>query len=123
MTVIEAINRVDECKPNTYSTGHKIAWLRKLDWMVKRLIVDTHEDSEAVAYTGYTEDDTEKELLAPEPFDEMYPKWLIAQIDLANLEYDYYNASITLFQAEWDAYESFYNGQHRPLSAGPRFAF
>lgn len=123
MTVIEAINRVDECKPNTYTLDMKIAWLRKLDWMVKRLIVDTHEGSDKVTYTGYTEDDTEKELLAPEPFDEMYIKWLIAQIDLANTELDYYNASITLFQAEWDAYESYYNGMHRPLSAGPRFEF
>ena len=43
MKIIEAINRIDSLKHNTYSNNEKLAWLSRLDSMVKRLIIDTHE--------------------------------------------------------------------------------
>lgn len=123
MTIIEAINRTDELKPNTYPKEQKIAWLSKLDWMIKRFIIDTHEGAEKCAFDGYTSKTKDKtELLAPAPFDEMYQRWLEAQIDLANGEYDRYNVAILQFNTEYEQYELYYNRMHQPAGAG-RFVF
>ena len=125
MTIIEAINRVDQSKRgNTYSKTDKIAWLSKLDWMVKRHIIDTHDGGEDVVFDGYDADTDEKtELLAPPPYDEMYLRWLEAQIDRANDENESYNASIILFNTEYDAFECYYNREHLPKQAGNRFVW
>lgn len=124
MTIHNAITRTDTLKYNTYEHAEKIAWLSKLDWMIKRNIIDTHEGGETVPFGGYDADtDTMAELLAPAPYDEVYLRWLEAQIDLANGEIDKYNASITLFNAEYEAFENYYNRNHLPLSAGKRFLF
>ena len=115
MKIIEAINQIDSLKHNTYSQRDKILWLSRLDSMVKRLIIDTHEGGEDVIFTGYTETtDPETELLVPAPFDEMYLRWLEAQIDYANGEYGKYNNSILMYQADYDAYANYYNRNHMP---------
>ena len=115
MTIMEAINRTDSLKHNTYSNNEKVAWLSRLDSMVKRLIIDTHEGSDNVFYTNY-DDQTSIDLvlLVPAPFDEIYLRWLEAQIDYANGEYDKYNNSILMYQTAWDAYANFYNRNHMP---------
>lgn len=124
MKIHDAITRTDALKYNTYEHAEKIAWLSKLDWMIKRNIIDTHEGAEAVYFGGYDADtDTRMELLAPAPYDEVYLRWLEAQIDLANGEIDKYNASIMLFNTEYEAFENYYNRNHLPLSAGKRFLF
>lgn len=116
MKIIEAINQIDSLKHNTYSQRDKIAWLSRLDSMVKRLIIDTHEGAENVTFTGYTETTApETELLVPAPFDEVYLRWLEAQIDYTNGEYDKYNNSILMYQAAYDGYANYYNRSHMPL--------
>lgn len=115
MKIIEAIDRIDALKHNTYSQSEKIAWLSRLDSMVKRLIIDTHEDAEDVSFTGYDDStDIRTELLVPAPFDEMYIRWLEAQIDYANGEYGKYNNSILMYQAAYDGYFNYYNRSYAP---------
>ena len=115
MKIIEAINQIDSLKHNTYSQRDKILWLSRLDSMVKRLIIDTHEGGEDVIFTGYTETtDPETELLVSAPFDEMYLRWLEAQIDYANGEYGKYNNSILMYQTSYDGYANYYNRNHMP---------
>lgn len=124
MTIIEAIGKVDNLKYNTYTNAEKIAWLSKLDHMVKRHIIDTHENAADVAFLGYTEmTDMDTELLVPAPYDEMYLRWLEAQIDYTNGEYNQYNASILLFNTEYEAYGRYYNRTHMPKTVGTRFRF
>ena len=124
MTISEAISRTDALKHNTYTNEEKIAWLSKIDWMVKRHVIDTHEGAEDVVFGGYTAStDPETKLLAPVPYDEMYIPWLQAQIDLNNGEYDKYNATILTFNTEYEAFENYYNRTHMPLGGGRRFLF
>ena len=52
MTIIEAINKVDALKFNTYSQNDKITWLSKLDLAVKRLILDNHGNNPVPTFTG-----------------------------------------------------------------------
>lgn len=122
MKIIEAINRIDSLKHNTYSMNEKVAWLSRLDSMVKRLIIDTHEDGEDITFTGYDDTtDPETELLVPAPFDEMYLRWLEAQIDYTNGEYDKYNNSILMYQAAYDGYANYYNRNHMPKGKKIKF--
>ena len=122
MKIIEAINRIDSLKHNTYTQNEKVAWLSRLDSMVKRLIIDTHEGGDEVEFTGYNDSqDLNQEMLVPAPFDEIYLRWLEAQIDYTNGEYDKYNNSILMYQAAYDAYANYYNRNHMPKGKKVKF--
>lgn len=115
MTILEAINRTNVVKPNGYSEAEKIYWLSVLDGTVKAEIIDTHDGGEMITFKGYNElTPLTQELLVPHPYDEVYIRWLEAQIDYANGEYGKYNNSITMYNAALSAYEKYYNREHLP---------
>lgn len=116
MKVREAIDRIDNLKHNTYTNGEKVDWLNRLDGMIKREIIDTHEGGEFVPFEGYTVLDMDKELLIGYPYDEMYIRWLEAQIDYYNGEIARYNNAIMMYQTAYDAYQRYYNRSHMPLT-------
>lgn len=124
MTIIEAINKTDALKSNTYTQDEKMAWLNNLEWRIKQEVIDTHEGGEDVTFTGYDGDtDVTTKLIAEAPHDEVYLRWLQAQIDYYNGEIDKYNLSITMFNTAYDGFCNYYNRTHMPLAAGKRFLF
>lgn len=124
MRINEAIHRLDSLKFNTYTQEDKIDWLSRLDNMVKQQIIDTHEGSESVSFSGYTADTPlDTVLLVPAPYDEIYLRWMEAQIDYHNGEYDKYNNAIIMFNTDFAAYQSHYNSTHKPVQRGRRFLF
>jgi hypothetical protein len=116
MIVIEAINRTDSLKPNGYSQDEKIRWLSMLDGIVKKEIIDTHEGGEKVTFEGYDGFSLMQELLVPAPYDDIYIKWLEAQIDYTNGEYGKYNNSITMYNNAYLTYAKAYHREHRPIN-------
>lgn len=114
MKVIDAINRINDLKPNTYSAEQKVAWLSELDGKIKLEVIDTHHGGEDITFEGYTTEDTEAELLVPAPYDDLYIKWLEAQIDYANAEYGRYGNSMTMFNAKISEFVNRYNSTHAP---------
>ena len=46
MTIIEAINRIDNLKPNDYSQSEKIRWLSVVDNLIYNDIIKTHVNKE-----------------------------------------------------------------------------
>lgn len=124
MKIIDAISRLDALKLNTFSQSDKVKWLSKLDSMIKNNVIDTHEGADAVTFTGYDDStDLNTVLLAPEPYDDMYLRWMEAQIDYHNKEYNDYNNAIIMFNTIFDAYKGYYNGIHKPVNHGKRFLF
>lgn len=123
MKIFEAINRLNSIKHNTYTEEEKVAWLSQLDGFVKHEIIDTHMGGGEVAFSGYdSRTDMETELLVPAPYDSVYVRWLEAQVDYANGEFDKYSASILLYNTDFEAYASYYNRTHMP-KGGRRFSF
>lgn len=121
MKVIEAISGIDSLMHNTYTQSDKVAWLSKVDSMTKRHILDTHE-GETVEFTGYDDStDLQTELLIPEPYDEVYLRWLEAQIHYHNGEYDKYNNAIEMFNTAFKGYQNYYNRTHMPK--GKKFKY
>lgn len=122
MTIGEAIARVDTLRRNTYGEAEKIRWLSQLDQRVWRRIIDTHEASEAVSFTGYDETtDQGTVLLVPAPYDEMYLHYLIAQIEYFDQQENRYNNANSLFESVWYDYACWYNRTHMPV--GHRLKF
>ena len=120
MKIIEAINRIDSLKHNTYSQSNKVEWLSRVDEMVKTHIIDTHEGE--ATFAGYNDStDLQTELLVPAPYDEVYLLWMEAQIDYYNGEYDKYNNAIDLFDTAYEGYRNYYNRTHMPK--GKKFKF
>ena len=122
MTILEVINRVDSTKPNSYTQIEKVDWLSTIDGIVKSEIIDTHEDGESIVFEGYdTETSLDTVLLIPAPYDDIYIRWLEAQIDYANGEYNKYSNSMTMFNEAYSAFERYYNREHMPK--GKKFKF
>lgn len=124
MTIMDAIYRIDELKPNSYEQSEKIKWLSSLDGIIKSEIIDTHEGGENVVFEGYNENtDISTVLLVPAPYDDIYLRWLEAQIDYANGEYGKYNNTLTAYNDVYSLYQKYYNRTYTPKSKGTRFKF
>ena len=115
MTIIEAINRINAVKPNSYDQSQKVKWLSALDGIVKKEVIDTHEGGEEVTFNGYTDETMiSTMLLVPAPYDEVYIRYLEMQIDYANGEYAKYNNSVDVYNEAYTAFKRYYNRTHMP---------
>lgn len=122
MTIRDVLTQVDSNLGNTYEQKEKIGWLSLLDQRVKTLIIDTHEGGETIIFSGYDENtDLDTTLLVPAPFDEMYLRWLEAQIHYRDHEEGRYNNAMDTFNTLWAEFRNYYNRQHMPL--GHRLKF
>lgn len=116
MTILEVLAKVNKLKPNGFEQTEMIDWLSTCEWNIKRDIIDTHEGSEAVEFTGYDgETPTDTVLIAPAPYDELYVRWLEAQVDYANGEIGKYNNSMALYNEAMLSFRNYYNRVHKPL--------
>jgi hypothetical protein len=116
MTIEQLFAIIDEEKPNTYGDDSRIRWLNDIEGRIMEEIVKTHEGSEEVTYDGYTEEDTQTELIAKPPYDNLYLYYLYAMIDFSNMETERYNNSMIMFNQAYQDYASWYNRTHMPLS-------
>lgn len=129
MTIMDALYRIDELKPNSYSQPEKIKWLSTLDGVIKSEIKDTHECcsnekccGEDKVFSGYDEyANLSTVLLVPAPYDDIYLKWLEAMIDYTNGEYGKYNNSLVAYNDAYDLYQRHYNRTHMPK--GTKFKY
>lgn len=124
MKIHEAIAEVDHLKPNMFDEKVKITWLSRLDTRIYQEIICTHrynEGEEEITFDGYTENDGETELLVGQPYDEMYVRWLEAQIDYNNMEFDGFNASNSVFESIYGNFRNAYNQSHMPKGARKLF--
>ena len=123
MTLMEAIAQLDSLVRNTYSQNDKVGWLSRLDWIIKTQIIDLHQGAENVSFNGYDDNaDLHTTLLVPPPFDEIYLRWMEAQIHYHDSELDRYNAAITMYNTAYEGFRDHYTRQHKPLTTS-RFLF
>ena len=101
MTALEAIRSVDEKLHNGYSQADKLRWLSQAEGMVRLMLGRCGAD----APQATVEADTV--LLAPVPYQQLYSRYLEAQIHYANQEYLKYNNAMALFSALWQDYANF----------------
>lgn len=93
MTAEMAIETADQMRPgNQFSVQLKYRWLREADGLLREMAVERAETEEfkelGADRAGEETPLDEVQLLAPPPFDGMYPHYLVAQIDSALGEAD-----------------------------------
>ncbi len=110
MKISELIAYVDEVKPSAFSDAVKISWLNDIEGMIQTdvMLLDV---SEVISYTVADMDATP--LVSP-PHDRLYRSYLCALADLTNGEYNKYNNTMTVFNAQYNQYVAWYTARYRP---------
>lgn len=122
MTIQDAITRADVFRPNKIPRGEKVRWLSELDGRIYNELLTTHEDCPVEAFDGYDESTSPTTvLLVGKPYEDVYIKWLAAQIDLANRELQNYNNSLSVFAAALEDFRNDWNRKHPGIRRGLRF--
>ena len=122
MTIRQAIDLADKLRPNPFDTSLKVGWLSKLDGMIFREVIQTHEGGEEAVFTPYADECVERQLLVPEPYaEDLYLCFLQMQIDKENAEYKRYNQSVTMYNNAYKTFQDWYNRTHAPLPRRTRF--
>ena len=122
MTISEALRQLDGLKHNTYTREEKLGWLSQLDTMIYTQVLCSLTP-QLPPFTGYDPDTpVEQALLVAAPFDQMYLRFLEAQIDYHNGEIEKYNNAITLFDSLYAAFRA-HCVRQQALGAGRRFQF
>ena len=89
----DILAEVREIRPNEYQDE----WaLKQVDELRQRILREL--------MAGYIIPDEGGELMTPSPYHKVYVYWVLAQIDLANSEYDRYNNDLQLFNAAWQEF-------------------
>lgn len=127
MTINEAITQVGALKPHQYTDDQLIRWLSNLDTQLWEDVVKWHhfpmvkgEDGKChpdfPAHGPYAEDvDVDQVLMVPDPYSDLYPKYLAAQIDYHNGDIARYNNSMVMYNVALQSYTNYLNRTYLPL--------
>jgi len=96
MKIQEALQWVDEVKPNAFSAAVKTGWLAADVFLMA--------PAELAQFRYAWPADKDRPLLVAPPHDDIYTAWLQAKIDEANGEYNKYQNTMQLYN---EAYGSF----------------
>ena len=142
MTIREVLTAVGVLKPSQYDEPTLVRWMSELEARIWQDVLCHYEDDgkrafphgkrmphrgnrwhplEASRYAPpppplapLTMKNMEQKLLIDFPHDDLYVKWLCAQIDYHNAEYDRYNNAMVHFNAGLEAFSNWYNREHMP---------
>lgn len=125
MTICQAIEKLDQLKPNTLQDEEKVAWLSEVDGRIHREIFLTHEDNPAgCVFVPYDCcDDMHKQLLAREPYADLYHYYLSAMIDLATRDTESYTDNMILYNKGYREFEDHWTRTHMPKHQVTQFMF
>jgi hypothetical protein len=119
MTINEAIARVDDLRDNTMAPNIKIAWLQMVDQQVYHEIIKGRVGADAVTLPDYSDENGERVLLVPPPYDMLYVYRLEAEICYKNQEIDRQANALTRYNELMDAFAKQYAREHRSLPHPP----
>jgi hypothetical protein len=111
MIVFEAIEKVKERKPNAYDDHTLLEWLNEIEARVQRELMDTAPEG---IFTYSIEQDMERELLLPKPYDVVYLHYVIAMIEFNQHEYEAYNNTVDLANSVFLDAQKYYNQVYGP---------
>ncbi len=112
MTVREATERTDELYPNVIPFPQKAYLLEQLDNKIYSEILIQYEDIDCSFRGGY-EQDADTELVISAPFEDIYIRYLVMQLDILNSDITRYQNSYSLFNSLYLDYIRFINRNHR----------
>ena len=101
MTAEHILTQCDALCPNAFTDEEKLRWLWQLDAQTLDECARYLDASFTLPADGYSK---QSALLIDDEYGDVYLKYLLSQIDLANAEFGRYNASAALFNAAYARY-------------------
>lgn len=112
MTISDALVAIHAVKPNQYDNATLIRWLSDLDGRVYEDVLSRFEDAPEKPALPYKPSDQLASLLIPFPHEDVYVKWLGAQIEYNNADFDRYNNSMMMFEEQYQSFVDAYTRSH-----------
>lgn len=123
MTLQEALDQVDELKPNMMSRKLKVKYLSEIEQLIHSEILMNHEHREEdrimPAYTEQTDPGTV--LIVPDPYSIVYVYWLMSKIDIQNQEDARYNIDRAHFENAYEAMSDWWTRNYMPIQRTREF--
>ena len=121
-TLNEVLERDNRVRADAFDDTTKAGWLIQLEKQLYEEMIMRHEqpiDSSIPdeIVSKYPEDG-DKPLLVGAPYDYLYDRYLMAQLDFYNREIENYNNSALAFNEALDSWQKRYHQQHLPLGKG-----
>lgn len=119
MTVQEIIQRVKSIKqPADDIDNLLIQYINDAEWKVKREIVDRAEDAGDYPFSGITEADRDKEMLAPDPYAKLYIHYCVWQLEIRDNNALSANNASARFEEAWKELAAYWRRMHIPVHKG-----
>lgn len=129
MKLSDAKTQLAEFKAHSYSDEQLVRWLSDIDrkiwndvirWHENTAIVESYDDEGSVitdmpepeVYSTDAMDTTT--LLVPEPYSDLYIKYMCAMIDYYDGDFARYNNNMVMFNVAYEEYSGWYNRNHTP---------
>ena len=117
MTIQEALDQLDEMKPNMMSRRLKMKYLTEIEQLIYDEIVIKHEHDPEMVKPAFTEDtDPGTVLLIPDPYSMVYVYWLMTKVDIQTQEDARYNIDRMHFENAYNTMSDWYTREHMPIS-------
>ena len=114
MTVNKLMTTVDSMYPNTFNAQDKLDWLNQIEHTFFLEVVSNRENPDEIVFDAYTDAAEEKTLIIPDPYAEMYIKYLLSQIDQYNGDFARYNNTSMLFNMAYQTACDYWSRTHGP---------
>ena len=119
MTLQKVIDRVTRLRSERgCDTDFIIEKINEIEWKIKREIIDVHEGSERYPFDGYTSDELDVRLIAPEPYSGVYVKFVLYQIDVMNNDMINATNSLALYNEAYESFAAWYRRNNMPICKG-----
>ena len=118
MNIQEALDMVDKMKPNMMDQGTKIKFLSEIEGLIHHelRLKHVHKPEEHTCPKFDEATDPGTELMVPDPYAMVYVYWVMAKIDLRNLEIDKYNNDNALFASAYNTLSDWWTRTRMPIS-------
>lgn len=118
MTLAEAIASADELCPNKIPFADKAEIVAYIDQKLAKEVLEKLEDFPPFNTPDYNPDtDRSRELLAPPPYDRIYPRYVAAQIHLRLHEQAHYNNELMVFESLLTYFKVYLYQKYHPKGA------
>ncbi len=123
MTLQEALDIIDEMKPNMMKRDLKIKYITEIEQLIHDEILMNHEHTpEEETCPVYTEETLPGTvLIVPDPYSMVYVYWVMTKIDMQNQEDARYNVDRSHFENEYDAMSDWWTRNKMPIQKTREF--
>lgn len=114
MTAGECVRRADALRPNACGEQEKLGWVWEVEQALRREFMPRYEGFQVVQ----DQPSAASPLTASGPYEGLYLYRLLAQLELADREWDSYNAYNTLANQALSAFKKAWHRTHRLRRGG-----